>query len=172
MWTLSLCFLYVFKYWIESLHNRTQLRNHVWMDLGTCIIKVISIYRSVRQYVHIILAKMKDKQMTCQGMHDSWVRNVHQPTLLITDELWTQGWFFFFSLRVQLNPCLEPPWPGLPIPCLRGRLSPSWEVLGQCLCLKRFCSNSASKTFSFLKTLTRCVIVLLGLNARVPGKYE
>lgn len=79
---------------------------------------------------------------------------------------------FFFSLRVQLNPCLEPPWPGLPIPCLRGRLSPSWEVLGQCLCLKRFCSNSASKTFSFLKTLTRCVIVLLGLNARVPGKYE
>lgn len=95
MWTLSLCFLYVFKYWIESLHNRTQLRNHVWMDLGTCIIKVISIYRSVRQYVHIILAKMKDKQMTCQGMHDSWVRNVHEPTLLITDELWTQGWFFF-----------------------------------------------------------------------------
>lgn len=79
---------------------------------------------------------------------------------------------FFSPLRVQLNPCSEPPWLGLPIPCLPDRLSPSWEALGQCLCLKRFCSNSASKTFGFLQTLTGCVIVLLRLSARGLGECK
>lgn len=53
-------------------------------------LSVIFIYRNIRQHVHFTLAKMKLKQMPCQGTQESSAKTVHQLVFLITDGLQIQ----------------------------------------------------------------------------------